>query len=146
LFLESHHVLSCKNIITSETQVLHKGLDIFCKFTDNQTASDKNQRVTDLLTAADEYGSRPSYVAHRNCCGPTGRQADHSAYTARLSPSDDSQHARDNITAFFYINCVTARHSGSGVSQTLRRGTRNGITELLQRAPHKVRFSTPTRT
>jgi len=30
---------------------------------------------------------------------------------------------------------VTARHSTAGVSQILRRGTRNGITELSQRAP-----------
>jgi len=37
--------------------------------------------------------------------------------------------------AFSYIGSVTARHSGSGVSQTLRRGTRNGITELSQTAP-----------
>jgi len=31
--------------------------------------------------------------------------------------------------ALFYIDIVTARHSSS-VSQTLRRGTRNGITEI----------------
>jgi len=37
--------------------------------------------------------------------------------------------------AFSYIGIVTLRHSSSGVSQTLRRGTRNGITELSQRAP-----------
>jgi len=37
--------------------------------------------------------------------------------------------------AFSYIASVTARRSSSGVSQTLRRGTRNGITELSQRAP-----------
>ena len=37
--------------------------------------------------------------------------------------------------AFSYIGSVTARHSSSGVSQTLRRGTSNGITELSQRAP-----------
>jgi len=36
---------------------------------------------------------------------------------------------------FSYISSVTARHSSSGVSQTLRRGTKNGITELSQRAP-----------
>ena len=36
---------------------------------------------------------------------------------------------------FFYIGSVTARHSSSGVSQTLWCGTRNGITELSQRAP-----------
>jgi len=36
--------------------------------------------------------------------------------------------------AFSYIGSVTTRHSTSGVSQTLRRGTRNGITELSQRA------------
>ena len=36
--------------------------------------------------------------------------------------------------AFSYIGSVTARHSSSGVSQTLRRGTRNGITELSQKA------------
>ena len=29
----------------------------------------------------------------------------------------------------------SARHSNTGVSQNLRRDTRNGITELLQRAP-----------
>jgi len=32
--------------------------------------------------------------------------------------------------ALTYIGSVTARHSSSGVSQTLRRGTRNGISEL----------------
>jgi len=37
--------------------------------------------------------------------------------------------------AFSYIDSVAARHSSSGVSQSLRRGTRNGITELSQRAP-----------
>jgi len=37
--------------------------------------------------------------------------------------------------AFAYIGSVTARHSSSGVSQTLRHGTRNGITELSHRAP-----------
>jgi len=36
---------------------------------------------------------------------------------------------------FSYIGSVTARLSSNGVSQTLRRGTRNGITELSQRAP-----------
>jgi len=35
--------------------------------------------------------------------------------------------------AFSYIGSVTARNSSSG--QTLRRGIRNGITELSQRAP-----------
>ena len=35
--------------------------------------------------------------------------------------------------AFSYIGSVTARHSSSGVSQTLRRGITNGITELSQR-------------
>jgi len=38
--------------------------------------------------------------------------------------------------AFSYIGSVTARGTpAAGVSQTLRRGTRNGITELSQRAP-----------
>jgi len=39
--------------------------------------------------------------------------------------------------AFLYIGSVTARHGTppAGVSQTLRHGTKNGITELLQRAP-----------
>jgi len=37
--------------------------------------------------------------------------------------------------AFSYIGSVTARHSSKGVSQTLWHGTRNGITELSQRAP-----------
>ena len=39
--------------------------------------------------------------------------------------------------AFAYIGSVTVRHSSPtvGASQTLRRGTRNGIMELLQRAP-----------
>jgi len=39
------------------------------------------------------------------------------------------------ILAFSYIGSVTAQHSSSRVIQTLRRGTRNGITELSQRAP-----------
>ena len=34
-----------------------------------------------------------------------------------------------------YIGSVTARHSRAGVSRTLRRATRNRITELSQRAP-----------
>jgi len=34
---------------------------------------------------------------------------------------------------FSYIGSITAWHSSTGVSQTLRRGTRNGITELSQR-------------
>jgi len=37
--------------------------------------------------------------------------------------------------AFSYIGNVTARHSSTGISQSLRRGTRNGITELSQRVP-----------
>ena len=35
---------------------------------------------------------------------------------------------------FSYISSITARHSKGGLSQTLRRGTRNGITELSQMA------------
>jgi len=42
---------------------------------------------------------------------------------------------RPNL-AFSYIGSVTALHSSiAGVSQTLRRGTRNAITELSQTAP-----------
>ena len=37
--------------------------------------------------------------------------------------------------AFSHIGSVTAWHSSSGASQSLRRDTRNGITELSQRAP-----------
>jgi len=37
--------------------------------------------------------------------------------------------------AFSYIGSVIARNSISGVSQTLRHGTSNGITELSHRAP-----------
>ena len=37
--------------------------------------------------------------------------------------------------AFACIGNVTARHSSRGHHQTLQRGTRNGITELSQRAP-----------
>jgi len=37
--------------------------------------------------------------------------------------------------AFFYITSITARHYSSRVSQTLRRGTRNGFTEFSLRAP-----------
>jgi len=33
------------------------------------------------------------------------------------------------------LGSVTARHASSGISQTLQHGTRNGITELSQRAP-----------
>jgi len=35
----------------------------------------------------------------------------------------------------FYIGSVTARRSNTGVSQSLRRDTWNGITELSPRAP-----------
>jgi len=34
--------------------------------------------------------------------------------------------------AFYYIGSITARHSSSSVSQSLRRSTRNGITGLSQ--------------
>ena len=37
--------------------------------------------------------------------------------------------------AFSNLGSVTARTPAAGVSQTLRRGTRNGITEISQRAP-----------
>ena len=36
---------------------------------------------------------------------------------------------------FSYIGSVTAQYSTSGVRETLRRGTRNGITKISQRAP-----------
>jgi len=55
-----------------------------------------------------------------------------------LPPDGISQRAKFTLRpsiAFSYIGSVTARFSSSGVSQTLRRGTRNGITELSQRAP-----------
>jgi len=53
-----------------------------------------------------------------------------------LLPCDEiSLHAKFTLRpslAFSYIGSVTPRHSSSGVSKTLRRGTRNGITELLR--------------
>jgi len=58
-----------------------------------------------------------------------------------LLVASDGISPRANFTlcpslAFSYIGSVTARHSSSGVSrQTLRRGTRNGITAPSQRAP-----------
>jgi len=47
--------------------------------------------------------------------------------------------------AFSYIGSVTAWHSISGASESLRRGTRNGITELSQRAPHIYSAKRPSR-
>ena len=56
-----------------------------------------------------------------------------------LLPLDGiSPHAKFTLhpsLAFSYIGSVTAWHSSCGVSQTLWRGTRNGITELSQRVP-----------
>jgi len=37
--------------------------------------------------------------------------------------------------ALYYIGSVTAGHSSTGISQSLRPGTRKGITELSQTAP-----------
>jgi len=39
------------------------------------------------------------------------------------------------VLALSYIGSITAWHRAVGVSQTLRRGTRNAIKELSQRAP-----------
>ena len=62
-------------------------------------------------------------------------------YTCTFSEAlPDGISPRANFTlrpslAFSYIGIVTAQHSNSGVSQTVWCGTRNGITELSQRAP-----------
>jgi len=57
-----------------------------------------------------------------------------------LFPLTEFCHVQNSLCvpslAFSYIGSVTVRHSSSGVSQTLWHGTRNGITELSQRAPH----------
>ena len=62
-----------------------------------------------------------------------------SCYTIYTLPPDGiSPSAKFTLRpslVFCYIGSVTARHSSSGVSQTLLRGTRNGITERSQRAP-----------
>jgi len=58
--------------------------------------------------------------------------------SAALAPDGISPRAKFTLRpslAFSYIGSVTARHSCSGVSQSLRRGTRNGSTELSQRTP-----------
>jgi len=47
--------------------------------------------------------------------------------------------------AFSYIGSITALHSISGASESFRRGTRNGITELSQRAPHIYSAKRPSR-
>ena len=55
-----------------------------------------------------------------------------------LPPDRISPHAKFTLRpslAFSYIGSVTAWHSSSGVSQTLLRDTRNGITEISQTAP-----------
>ena len=59
-------------------------------------------------------------------------------FSAAFVPDGISPSAKFTLRsslAFSYIGSVTAQHYSSGVSQTLRRGTRNGITELSQRAP-----------
>jgi len=55
-----------------------------------------------------------------------------------LPPDGISPHAEFSFRpslVFSYIGSITAQHSSGRVSQTLRHGTRNGITELSQRAP-----------
>jgi len=64
----------------------------------------------------------------------------HIMYTfRRLLPADGIlPGAKFNLRpsrAFSYIGSVTARHTSSGRQPTLRRGIRNGITELSQRTP-----------
>ena len=59
-------------------------------------------------------------------------------YLQLLPPDGISPRAKFTLhpsLAFSYIGSVTAWHSSSGVRQTLWHGTRNGITELSQRAP-----------
>jgi len=59
-------------------------------------------------------------------------------FSGVLAPDRISPRAKFTLRpslAFCDIGSVTARHSSSGVSQTLRRGTRNCFTELSRRAP-----------
>ena len=59
-------------------------------------------------------------------------------FLGALAPWRNFAHCRSHFTsklAFSYIDSVTAHTPAACVSQTLQRGTRNGITELLQRLP-----------
>jgi len=62
-----------------------------------------------------------------------------SMHLRRLLPPDGiSPRAKFTLrpsVAFSHIGSVNTGRSSSGVSQTLRHGTRNGIRELSQRAP-----------
>jgi len=89
-----------------------------------------------FVTAATSFtGDQPNFVR----CLAVSRTGTLCIHFWGLLPSDGiSPHAKFTLRpslAFSYIGSVTARHSSSGVSQSLRRGTRNGITELSLRAP-----------
>ena len=90
----------------------------------------------DFVTAATSFtGGQPNVV---RCLAVSWAGTLYIHFRGLLPPDGISQHAKFTLRpsiAFSYIGSVTARHSSSGVSQTLRRGTRNGITELSQRAP-----------
>ena len=62
-------------------------------------------------------------------------------------PGGISPHAKFTLRpslAFSYIGSATARHSSSGVSQTLRHGTRNGIPNF-RRGRHLYSAGRPSR-
>ena len=97
----------------------------------------KFQRVSRLgfVTATTSFtGGRPNFAR----CSAVSWAATLCVHFWELLPPDGiSPRAKFTLrpsVALSYIGSVTARHS----SQTLRRGTRNGIMELSQRAPMKV--------
>jgi len=98
----------------------------------------KFQRVSRLgfVTAATSFtGGQPNFA---RCLAVSWAGTLYIHFRELLPPDRISLHAKFTLRpslAFSYIGIVIARHSSSGVSQTLRRGTRNGITELSQRAP-----------
>jgi len=91
-----------------------------------------------------EVGLGPGHIVLDRDPAPLSKRAQSPQFSAHLhifgasSPDGILPGAKLTLRsrlAFSYIGSVTARHLAAGISQTLRHGTRNGITELSQRAP-----------
>jgi len=98
----------------------------------------KFQQVSHLgfVTAATSFtGGQPNFA---RCLAISWAATLYIDFQGFLPPDGIAPHAKFTLhrsLAFSYIGSVNARHSSSRASQTLRHGTRNGITEILHRAP-----------
>jgi len=108
----------------------------------------KFQRVSCLgfVTAETSFtGGQPNFA---RCLAVSWAGTVYNTYIFGGSfPGWISPHAKFTLRpslAFSYIGSITARHSRSGVSQTLRHGTRNGIPNI-RRGRHLYSAGRPSR-